>query len=179
MSLLYRPSQYPFKNFFNYLRKCTVEHDANNLPETFINREVNDIISNTPEVSVEINSSEMGDNVFKTNFLIGVKLKLKCINKQTQEEIEYKIYDLFMEFEAFTHIEDSANVSDDERKKILMVDVAYLIFPFIRHQILITTEAMRSTPVQLNNINFEKLLQDQMNISNNDLESSAENLEKN
>jgi preprotein translocase subunit SecB len=108
----------------------------------------------------------MDENVFKTNFLLKIKLHLKCRDRNSGEERSHHIYDLEMEFEAFTHIDDIENVPEIERKKILMVDVAYLVFPFIRHQVLITTESMKSMPVQLNIINFEKLLENEMAASN-------------
>jgi preprotein translocase subunit SecB len=160
-NLLYKPSEFPFKNFFHYLKGSKIEHFG--LPIMFFNHEANDVIENTPEVAFEINSSPMDENVFKTNFNLKIKLVLKCKDKESGEEKSYHIYNLDMEFEAFTHIEDAKNVPDVERKKILMVDVAYLVFPFIRHNVLVTTESMKSIPVQLNIINFEKLLESQLN----------------
>lgn len=158
--LIYKPSEFPFKNFFHYLKNIKMEHM--NLPEMFINREVTEIIENAPEVAFEINSSAMDENVFRTNFLLKIKLNLKCRDRQSKEEKSHQIYNLDMEFETFTHIDDATNVPEIERKKILMVDVAYLVFPFIRHHVLITTESMKSMPVQLNMINFEKLLESEI-----------------
>ncbi len=174
MSFLYQNSKYPFQNFLIYLNSVLVKHS--NLPEPFINRELNEIISNSPEVSFEINSSIVDKDVFKTNFLIRIKLEIHCKNKETAKEEKYEIYNVEMNYEALTNIKDSDNVPEEERKKILMVDVPYLVFPFVRQQIFTLTESMKSTPVQLNNISFQDIFMQQLEKAKMEKENCENNI---
>lgn len=158
--VIYHASKHAFTNFASFVEKLNVTHHS--LPEIFLNRDEIDIISNAPTVSFQMAAKQMETNVYRTTFFIKIDCHVKCKNKQTQEDSSYHIYSFEMEYAAFTQIDKAETLTEIERKQILVVDVPYLVFPAIRHLIFFLTENMKSMPVQLNQIHFEELFQQEL-----------------
>lgn len=158
--LLYKPSEHNFKNFFHFVKSTNIDHK--HLPEIFMNRNQEINKETLPEVNFEISSHRIDEKVFVTSFTVKIISRINIINEETKQQEQREIYTIDVKYDAFTQIENPDDLSEDERKKILMVDVPYLIFPFIRHYILTLTVNMGAMPLNLNTINFEDLLQNEL-----------------
>ena len=158
---LYRPAGHLFNILTSYIEESSLKHF--NLPTVFLTMSGIEIKDNTPSVSFQTSVVPVENNVFKTFYSIKISSHVKCADKDDQTKInEHHVYDFNLDYSVFTLVENADTLSENEKRKILMVDVSYLIFPTIRHIIMFWTEQMRATPVQLNQINFEALLQKQM-----------------
>ena len=169
--ICYTPSRYKYNNFCNYIESLKVNHS--NLPEAFVNKDKIIDINSTPNVSFSMSMQELEKDVFKTNFDVKIEYKIKGNDCETKEKKEYNIYGLEMLYSGFVHIDDSENVPEIERKRILLVDIAYLIFPAIRHTIFNLTRDMQSTPVNLNPINFAELFEKEQKASESAKEAAS------
>jgi len=158
-NIIYETSKHNFNNFSNYLDKFSLEH--HNLPEIFINREKFSVSGSKPKISFQIAENNMSGDVFRTIFDVKIDYVILGTNTSSSQQEEYHVYTLQMIYIALTNIENSATLTDIEKKKILLVDIPYLVFPFVRQAIYNITEQTKSTPIQLNPINFLKLFYDE------------------
>jgi preprotein translocase subunit SecB len=155
MQIIYQMSSHKFNNFTNYIDKLNITH--HNLPEIFLNKEKISSEKNAPSISFQMASKEIEKDVFNTIFEIKVDHSIKGFDKENNCDKEYHIFTIDLIYNAFTHINDSSSLTETEKKKILLVDVPYLIFPNIRFLIANLTEGMKSATVQINPINFAEL----------------------
>ncbi len=148
-------SPHRFNNFANYIDKLNITH--HNLPEIFLNKDKISQEKSTPQISFQMASQEIEKDVYKTVFEVKIDHIINGIEKEQNSNKQYHIYTIELLYSAFTHIENSASLNETEKKKILLVDVPYLIFPNIRYLIANLTENMKSPPVHINPINFAEL----------------------
>jgi preprotein translocase subunit SecB len=150
-----KSSTFHFDNVFTYLNSIDVKHI--NPPAFLLNKDTFSNIKDKSKTDIEISTSAIGGNMFKTIFYVEIKASLHGLDKMLLEEKNYDIYEIKMIFESFTLINDAKEISEIDINKILMVDVANLMFPFIENQVGLIINSMKANPVQLHRPDFNEL----------------------
>lgn len=150
----FKPRSNHFDNLFTYLKNLRVEHV--NLPVALINKELFSILEDSIDTSFEIEMSKQDESIFKTTLVLNLKFGIHLAQRDTLEKTTKDIYNIYMTVESFTRIQD-AYLTGLEVKEILMVDVPYLIFPYVQNQVDSIVESIKSTPIQLHVPDFDNI----------------------
>lgn len=105
-----------------------------------------------PEISVKIGlgSDTIAENIFE------LLLKVEVTAQYDNDE---EIFLLELTYGAVVELDDT--VEESKKQKILMIDVAYYLFPYIRNVVSDSTQQGGFPPFYLNPIDFTELYQQQ------------------
>lgn len=129
-----------YKILTQYIKDFSFEHPSS--PQIFFEK-----IEEKPkvEINVDIKAKKIGEELFD------IALQIK-INNQVKDKT---LFVLELDYSSVAHI--NKDVSEEERERIILIEVPQLTFPYARSIVTSITKDCGLPPLVLHNINFKEM----------------------